>query len=280
VAAAQDLTAAFADCGPEIAMSGYNRLGVWLHIDINDSENVRIKALAKRASGGADEYEIAVMTKNSDLITADNNAYTEFVNDEDQTVFIEFEVGNMVPYVQLQVSTGVVGASAGQIDDAYISRAWVPAGDTWKQRDFNLDGAFDSVADNVHIVEDNPLSSQFVSVTHVDDTNQTDAWSNYYIDMDNYKNLGIQFSFSCDAGAVDGYVYASLQSDGTAPADCFYTDMTNDLTGSDSVRAVPGTDANDIIFIDTSQPIKYIRVQTGNDTADTADITIYSKKQY
>ena len=278
VSVAQDVTAAWADSGAEIPMSGYTKLGVWINIDINDSENFRIRALAKHTSAGADEYIVPIRTVYTDKVSIEEE-YLEFNDDEDQLVLFEIDTNNLVPYVQLQIQAGVVGATAGQADEIVITKSYSPAGPRQSQKPFALDDAFDSVASNVHVVEDNPLSSQFVSETLVSDTNQVDAWNNYFIDMDNYKNLGVQFSFSCDAGEIDGYMWASLQSDGTAPADCFYTNMTLDLTGSASIRATAGSDASDIVFVDTSQPIKYVKIQTGNNTGDTADITIFSKKQ-
>lgn len=276
---AQDVTAAWADAGAEIPMSGYTKLGVWINIDINDSENFRIRALAKHTSAGSDEYVVPIRTVYTDKVTLEDE-YLEFNDDEDQLVLFEVDTNNLIPYIQLQIQAGVVGATAGQADEIVITKSYSPAGPRQSQKPFALDEAFDSIASNVHFVEDNPLSAQHVSETLVDDTNQTDGWNEYFIDMDNYRNIGLQFSFSCDAGAVDGYVFASLQNDGTAPASCFYTDMTNDLIGSTSIRAISGSDANDIIFIDTSQPIKYIKVMVGNDTGDTADITIYSKKAW
>jgi len=275
---ALDVTVNWQDAGAEIPMTGYTKLGVWINIDIGDSENFRIRALAKHTSAGADEYIVPIRTVYTDKVSIEEE-YLEFNEDEDQLVLFEVDTNNLVPYIQLQISAGVVDATAGQADEIVITKSYSPAGPRQSQKPFALDVAFDSVANNVHVVEDNPLSSQFVPVTHVNDTGQVDAWNDYFIDMDNYKNVGIQFSLQVTSGECDGYIWASLQSDGTAPADCFYTNMTSDLTGSTSIRATAGSDANDIVFIDTSQPIKYVKIQIGNNSADTANITIFSKKQ-
>lgn len=123
VGAAQDLTAAFADLGAEIPMSGYKKLGVWLTIDINDSENARIKALAKHTSGGSEEYNLPIESIAPDVITIQDEYY-EFNDDSDQLVLLTIETNNIVPYIQLQVEAGVVGGTAGQIDKAYITKAY------------------------------------------------------------------------------------------------------------------------------------------------------------
>lgn len=123
VSTAVDFTAAFADLGVEIPCAGYKKIGVWLTLDVNDSENMRIKALAKHTSGGAEEYNLPIESAAPDKITVQDEYY-EFVDDNDQLVLLTIEVDNIVPYLQLQIQAGVVGATAGQADAVYITKAW------------------------------------------------------------------------------------------------------------------------------------------------------------
>lgn len=105
---AQDLTASYADFGAEIDMRGYTKLGVWIVTDVNNSENVNLKALLKHTSAGIDAYEILDGTGVVALWTT---------TPADGKLYIEFNVG-AAPIVQLQAIAGTVGATAGDLSIA------------------------------------------------------------------------------------------------------------------------------------------------------------------
>lgn len=127
LSAAQNLTTSWADLGAEISVVGYTHLGVWVEVDINDSTNVRIRALAKHTQGGSEEYELPILSVGASDIQVED-AYFEFGDDADQKKLLKICTDNIIPFVQLQVQTGVAGASAGQIDTCYITRSWAGAG--------------------------------------------------------------------------------------------------------------------------------------------------------
>ena len=105
---AQDLTDAYADFGAEIDMRGYTKLGVWVISDVNDSENVNLKALVKHTSAGTDEYEIEASGGVKALWTTGAS---------DSKAYYEFNIG-AAPFVQLQAIAGTVGATAGDLSIA------------------------------------------------------------------------------------------------------------------------------------------------------------------
>lgn len=109
---AQDLTASYADFGSEIDMRGYNRLGVYITTDVNDSENVDLKVLGKHESGGADEYEIDGIS----VITLWTTGAS------DSKIYYEFDVGT-IPFIQLQAVAGTVGTTAGDLT-IVIDKKW------------------------------------------------------------------------------------------------------------------------------------------------------------
>lgn len=123
LAAAQDVTAAWVDLGAEISMVGFTHMGVWVNLDINNSENVRIRAIAKHTAAGADEYFLPIESISASDIKIQDE-YFEFNDDVDQRVLLKIPTDNLIPYIQLQVTAGVVGATAGQIDSLYITRSW------------------------------------------------------------------------------------------------------------------------------------------------------------
>jgi len=109
---AQDLTAAYADFGAEIDVRGYNTLGVFVVSDVNDSENVTLKALAKTTSGGTDEFELE-----------SNGSYELWTTGaSDAKTYYEFEV-DAIPFIQLQAIAGTVGGTAGDLT-IYITKKY------------------------------------------------------------------------------------------------------------------------------------------------------------
>lgn len=109
---AQDLTVAYADFGAEIDMTGYNRLGVYVTADVNDSLDVSLKALGKHTSAGTDEYEIDGMTIKA--------LWTTVVSDF--KTYYEFDIGTL-PIIQLQAIAGTVGTTAGDLT-IVIDKKW------------------------------------------------------------------------------------------------------------------------------------------------------------
>jgi hypothetical protein len=128
ITAAQDLTASWADLGDEIEMGGYTELLAWLTIDINNSLDVRVRALVKHTQGGAEEFLLPIQTIGASSVKVEGHYY-EFNVDADQLMVLPFHLPNDVPFVQLQVMAGTVGATAGQIDAAEITRSWAGGGD-------------------------------------------------------------------------------------------------------------------------------------------------------
>jgi len=118
----QDFTANWADLGGEINCSGYNTLRLFLTLDINDSENCRVRALVKHESAGAEEYNLPILTTAASDVKVESHYY-EFNVDADSLFCLEWDVAG-IPYVQFQISAGTVGATEGQIDAAKYTLSW------------------------------------------------------------------------------------------------------------------------------------------------------------
>lgn len=124
IAAAQNLTAAFADLGPEIATQGYTKIGLWLELHIADSTNVRVRCLAKHTAAGTNEYLLpisAVDVGGTPYNIKIEGEYIELNVDADQLICLNFDVFNWIPYAQFQVMAEVVGVTAGHIDEAHVT---------------------------------------------------------------------------------------------------------------------------------------------------------------
>jgi len=124
ISAAQTLTTSMADLGGEIDMRTYNQLGLWLTVDINAANNVEIRLLHKHTSAGSEEYrEIYLGTPGSNITTINLNDY-QVGADSDQLIKFNIPVSNTTGVVQIQARMETDGGTDGQIDAAYITKAY------------------------------------------------------------------------------------------------------------------------------------------------------------
>ena len=117
ISAAQNLTNAWADLGGEIETTGVNEIGVFLEVDINDSANVRARALCKTALAATNEFTLPIKTVGASAVSVEAE-YMELNVDADQKILLPFALSRLVPVVQIQIMAGTVGTTAGQIDSA------------------------------------------------------------------------------------------------------------------------------------------------------------------
>lgn len=116
-------TAAWVDLGAEVSCIGYHTQVLWLTLDINDTVNAQIRGLAKHTTAGAEEYNFVIKTPSATLINVAPEVY-EITTDADGLYAISFSCDNAIPYIQYQIYAAVPGATAGQIDAAYITKGW------------------------------------------------------------------------------------------------------------------------------------------------------------
>lgn len=117
---AQDLTANWVDLGAELHVAGARFIGLWVNLDINLSNNARIRLIAKHVDAGTDEYVLSIHTIGASDVKVEDE-YIEFNVDADQKALLVWDLDGVVPYVQFQVQAGTVGGTAGQIDSSYVT---------------------------------------------------------------------------------------------------------------------------------------------------------------
>jgi len=142
--------------------------------------------------------------------------------------------------------------------------------------DYGQIKGYDSGTDSLKGFEVSPLSSHHVEETLADVTNETNATTSYYMDMDGYKTFAVQIEIN--SGATDTTtvtVEASIQDDGTAAASATYQDVTNEW-----FEAANFTE-DTILERNVPVDVKFVKIKTvtagGNNDADYA---LYSKKSY
>ncbi len=111
---AQSFTTAWVDYGEEIGTDGHSHISIWFDIAINSSANARFRLLAKHTKDGADEYTLPIKTVSASVVYLQDE-YFEFVVDADGKKVITFDLQEVIPFIQVQIQAGTVGATAGQI---------------------------------------------------------------------------------------------------------------------------------------------------------------------
>lgn len=110
------LTATFNDIGDAIGVQGWDSLALYVKVDINSSQNARLKFLAKTE---VDDTDLFLMDHNRmkcpyATIPATED-YIELDSDADQLVEVVIPDLYGIAAVQVQVSAGTVGETAGAI---------------------------------------------------------------------------------------------------------------------------------------------------------------------
>jgi hypothetical protein len=118
---AQALTASWVDIGPEIPMFGFNRLKLWNTLDINLSNDARLRVLEKHASGGSEEYDPVIETVSASDTKVESD-YWEFNVDADALNTLVFKCDGLTPYLQVQGQVGTLGGTPADIDALYYTR--------------------------------------------------------------------------------------------------------------------------------------------------------------
>jgi len=122
LSAAQPLTDTFADLGDEIRTNNFESFGLFLVLDINTSQDVQIRAMAKHTANSADEFAIPIRTVSSSDVKIQDEVI-ELNDDVDQKVILQVDTDYIMPYVQIQVRAGTVGGTPGEITSAVIVRS-------------------------------------------------------------------------------------------------------------------------------------------------------------
>lgn len=120
-AAPQALTDVWVDLGVEQFVAGARWVALWAELDINDSQNARVRVLAKHAPAAeSDEYVVPIRTISAAVVAVEDEFF-EFNVDADQEMVLSWQLDSAVHTVQFQVQAGTVGAAAGQIDSAFVT---------------------------------------------------------------------------------------------------------------------------------------------------------------
>lgn len=113
----QTVTDTWANLGTAFETDKFYNLLVWFNLDVNNSQNVRIRFQAKATVDG-DTFSMPIVTTSASLNQVEQDVY-EFNVDEDQKVVIPKALNNTIPFVQIQVMAVTPGAIPGTMSAKY-----------------------------------------------------------------------------------------------------------------------------------------------------------------
>lgn len=124
VATAQNITTGWVVIGTasNVDVRGANVVGLWVDLDINDSTNARVRALARHTSEG-DTFLFPIKTVGASDVKVEDE-YFEFNSDSDQRMLLTWDIDRLISYIDFQVQVGTVNTTAAQIDDAHVTIRW------------------------------------------------------------------------------------------------------------------------------------------------------------
>jgi hypothetical protein len=121
IAAAQTLTASFADVGYEVSTSGYNWAAIWIKLTVQQATNMQIQVLAKHTSAGTEEYNLPIEAVSSGLITISSEVIQ--FPDANGLYIVKVPLNNVIPYIQIQIKETDNGTDA-TLDTCYITKGY------------------------------------------------------------------------------------------------------------------------------------------------------------
>lgn len=121
----QTLTGAWSDLGEPIDMVSFSRAGLFFTLDVNSSQNVRVRALGMRTSTDQTKFAFPLLNPQSTVVGLEPEYY-ELTTDADGSFVLEIGTNYLVPYIQFQVMAGTAGTPAGEITQADVSLSNAP----------------------------------------------------------------------------------------------------------------------------------------------------------
>ena len=83
-------------------MRGFNKLGIWVILTVNNSTGNQLQVLSKHTSAGTGEYVLPTTT-----------LYQWILGDSSILVLLEFETDGIIPFVQVQIKATDVDTGGG-----------------------------------------------------------------------------------------------------------------------------------------------------------------------
>lgn len=129
IASAQTLTASFAALGPQISTDGFNKISLWLNLNLTapkTSTNFRVRAKVSHTSGGT-AYLLPiynVTATGTPFYIQFEPEYLELNVDVDTNVCLTWSVENTQPFIAFEVMVEATGATAAVVTTAEATMSY------------------------------------------------------------------------------------------------------------------------------------------------------------
>lgn len=118
----QAFTTSWADLGAPVDMTAHRRAGLFLVLDVNAGQNMRVRALGKLGKNDTTVYNLPIKTVGSSDVKLEDE-YFEFNVDSDQNLVVEVQTDGLIPFVQFQIQVGTDGGADAEVDEAYVIKS-------------------------------------------------------------------------------------------------------------------------------------------------------------
>lgn len=115
----QSFTTEWVNLGGPVGTSLFKRLGLYLELQVNAGQNMRVRALGKIGKNDSAVYNIPIRTASSSDVKVQDE-YFEFNDDADQNILHEVKVDGIIPYIQFQIQVGTDGGADAQVLKARV----------------------------------------------------------------------------------------------------------------------------------------------------------------
>lgn len=95
-------------------------VGLWVDATINDARNLRFRAVGVPEAKSTEEYDLPIQTVDPDIIKLEAEFF-EFEIDLDQKMVFQLSIGDLIPYIKIQVQAGTVGATPAVLNKVLAS---------------------------------------------------------------------------------------------------------------------------------------------------------------
>lgn len=113
------LSNTYVDFGSRINTKGIDNIALWLKGVLNDSDLVRMRVKCYKSHNGIDPYYTQVQMIGQDTVGLSEESYE--ISSANINLVLPLGISTLAPYIQIEAKVDTAGATAAQIDEAFVS---------------------------------------------------------------------------------------------------------------------------------------------------------------
>jgi len=128
ISSEQELTNAWVKIGKTHNMLGYTSLGLFVDLEINDSEGVQIKVIGKRTEEDTVEFKLPIFEVTVEGTVEYEGTHFVLSDNENQSLIIKTTTDNLIPFVDIYMKVETVGTTPAKLKSFDVSKSWAMGG--------------------------------------------------------------------------------------------------------------------------------------------------------